>query len=226
MEGDAEDVRTIRSVVASINTMRLEPPPPVVEYKDAWYKCPSPPKKKVAEAIKSLDSVEVKRLVTTVHKDWNVNETNMVNCQSVLIQAVQTDRADVVRAVLSHPKIDINLVGPGNTTALQSACADRYLNSLLVLLGRPELDPNIKCPAGFTAIGYAVIYGRCDIIREFIASGISFELPADLDKHYEIMGTGAEQMNKDQRTARGVLKHYQTHPLEARKLALGCDQEL
>jgi hypothetical protein len=219
METKGEGAEAIKLVVNSIDAMRLGTYTP--DYTAAYHKYPSVPKEQVTEAIDMLDAERIERLVTTTYKTWNVNETNEVDCQPVLKLAVMTDRSDIIQAVLKHPLVDINLFAPvPDTTALMSSCIRKHSVALRTLLADPRLNPNIKDRGRFTALHYAMNYGYLDQVKEFIASGIKFDVPEDLWGHYTILGSTAEDTNRKQDTARKFLRLYQANPEQVRSEVL------
>jgi len=92
----------------------------------------------------------------------DVNERNQLG-GSALVVAAQYDHVEVVRTLLRHPYIAINLQDHSGETALMKASSEGHARVVKTLCKRPDVNVNIQDNEGWTTLMHA--RGKVGIVK-------------------------------------------------------------
>lgn len=100
----------------------------------------------------------------------------------VLHQAMITGDEEIIKALISTGKININTQGgPGHNSALHLAISLNNLKTVTLVLQAPNLNPNLKNKNGETALHMAIRLKQLDVTRELINAKTVSKNLADKD---------------------------------------------
>ena len=85
--------------------------------------------------------------------------------------ASYNNHAGVVKLVLAHPVIDINVKNSGGDTPLLISCQKGQVSVVQLLLKDPRVDVTLDDPKGRTPLWCAACFGRHEVVEWLIASG-------------------------------------------------------
>jgi len=105
------------------------------------------------------------------HPDLNINWPHSHNGLTALHHASSEDHVEVVKLLLAHPDIDVNLRGKTGLTAIGVACMDGHASVAQLLLKDPRVDVTIVCNQHCTPLWWASWEGTREVLQWLIASG-------------------------------------------------------
>lgn len=88
--------------------------------------------------------------------------------RSFLFIASLDAHMDVIRVLLQHPKINVNIAKHDGETPLHRACYREYTELVELLLASPDIDVNSRDNNGETPLFYACISGSHHIVKLLI----------------------------------------------------------
>jgi len=126
---------------------------------------------KLHEAAKKGRASKVSTLLRD-HPGINVNWTNKEQYQWTPLHAASNHgHVEVVKLLLAHPNIDVNLKSAGGQTPLSFAGRNGHASVVKLLLKDPRVNITLDDDNGCTPLDWASLNGRHKVIEWFIASG-------------------------------------------------------
>ena len=123
------------------------------------------------DAARDGDVSEVSSLLRD-HAEINVNWTNPYNFrQTALHAACYYGRVEVVKLLLAHPGINVNLKDNFGITSLSKGCRNDKMSIVQLLLKDPRVDVTLDDEYGCTPLWWASRSGYREVIEWLIASG-------------------------------------------------------
>ena len=105
------------------------------------------------------------------HPEINVNWTNPDNQFTALHRASPDGDSEVVKLLLAHPNISVNLKDSIGQTSLSKGCEKGRVSVVRLLLKDPRVDVTLDDNRGRTPLWRASQYGNREVIEWLIASG-------------------------------------------------------
>ena len=106
------------------------------------------------------------------HAEINVNWTNPYNFrQTALHAACYYGRVEVVKLLLAHPGINVNLKDDFGITSLSKGCRNDKMSIVQLLLKDPRVDVTLSDDHECTPLWWASRSGYREVIEWLIASG-------------------------------------------------------
>ena len=117
------------------------------------------------------DAEEVSLQLKT-NPDLNVNWANETERNWTFLHLAScNDHAEVVKLLLAHPAIEVNLKDKYGKTPFLLACAFGRVSVVRVLLKDPRVDVILEDGNGFTPLWWAAQNGMKEVIEWLVASG-------------------------------------------------------
>ena len=110
---------------------------------------------------------EVASLLLT---DLDVNWSNLSGC-TALHWASQMGHTEVVKLLLAHPHINVNVQCYFGQTPVAFACERGHLSAVKVLLSDPRVNMTVGDHEGATPLWKATYFGRLEVLKWLMASG-------------------------------------------------------
>ena len=183
---------------------------------------------RLIDAVESGNIEEVEALLRD-HPDLDINWSDDDAEWPVLNWASWNGHAQIVKLLLAHPDIEVNLLN-GGSTPISLACEVRQVSVVRVLLTDPRVDVTLDDYYGRTPLWFASYFGHIEIIEWLIASGKDL---GDLSLKGSMMKrkyTALEIARNQQRdTAALLLEKLLADPAQTRhevRLRLGVLDEL
>jgi ankyrin repeat protein len=114
----------------------------------------------LSSGIASENRAVVDVLLSSEKTDPNQKSSGATN----LYRACATGDIDIVRALLSHNKIDLNAVNSDGSTALHAACFHNHTNIALEILQRHNIETNKEDDRGMMPIHWAAAFGNHEVV--------------------------------------------------------------
>ena len=106
------------------------------------------------------------------HPKINVNWANSLNFQQTALHTASFyNHAEVVKVLLAHPHINVNVQDMSDSTPLLNGCFKGNVSVVQVLLKDPRVDVTLKDDERCTPLWQASCYGHLEVIEWLIASG-------------------------------------------------------
>ncbi len=97
--------------------------------------------------------------------DVNIQSADMNRSMSPLLNAATNGNEKLIKALLDHPKININIQTTGGYTALAQAASNNHLSSVQLLLKAPGINVNLPTKRNLTPLTCAVANGHEEAAR-------------------------------------------------------------
>ena len=101
----------------------------------------------------------------------DVNSTHEMYHHTALHNAALCDHGQMVKVLLAHPHISVNLVTAHGFTAFSYACLNGNMPLVRTMLKDPRVDVKIKDSNGRTPLWFASFNGSTEVVEWLIASG-------------------------------------------------------
>ena len=182
------------------------------------------------EASDDGDAVAVHALLRD-HPEVNANwgNENEDHCAALHI-AASDGHLEVVKLLLAHPSVNVNVKTLFGYTAISESCAQGHVSLVQLLLKDPRVDILLADIYGHTPLWWASFGGHHEVVECLIASDRDL---GDLNKKGKLIGnefTALEIARNDQRTeVVAVLERFVADPTETRwklRAKLGVLDEL
>lgn len=160
-----------------------------------------------------LDKVRQLLRDDTGQVDVNWQNSDYRGCGPLHFAAAY-DQAEVISALLAHPRIEVNLRNRHGGIPFRYACKEGRARAARLLLEDPRTRPNDAEDDGSTPLFFAAAGGHNDVIKEWIASGREMDLGgAQVFKSHAI--GAAQQEGKADTVA--LLTRFRDNPAETRQ---------
>jgi len=126
--------------------------------------------KKLYSAAKDGNTSEVSSLLRD-HPLINVNWFEKAFLMTSLHISSYNDHVEVVKLLLVHPHIDVNLRDSTGKTPISCGCEYGRVSVVKILLKHPRVDVTLEDNKGRTSLWYASCYGHNEVIEWLVASG-------------------------------------------------------
>ena len=154
--------------------------------------------------------------------DVNQKDKSVNTIQTALHFSCYKSNIDILKTLLEHRYINVNLEDKTGWSAIHVACNFGAYKSVLEMLKDPRVDVNIVDPIGWSALICASYSGEAEVVKLLISFGRNVDV--EIKTTFEDSGTGtkkgctaldiARQRNKTNVVS--VLEQYQLNPLETR----------
>ena len=98
---------------------------------------------------------------TRIYFQWSRD----LSSHNALTQAIEMDRSDIVKLLLSHSDIDPNQNGFDGFTPLCLAVSKGSVESVRMLLGSDKTDVNLREGGGMAPLHLAILYNNYEIAK-------------------------------------------------------------
>ena len=105
------------------------------------------------------------------HIGINVNWIHNTLQMAPLHAASFYNQAEVVKVLVAHPTINVNIKSDIGHTPFSLGCRRGHVSVVRLLLKDPRVDITLEDPRGCTPLWYAAYYGEHEVIEWLIASG-------------------------------------------------------
>lgn len=79
--------------------------------------------------------------------DYHINDPIPYREETYLLNImVNQNKIEIVKLLLSHPKINVNSLDELGNTSLYTACDKKYIEIIKILLQHPDIDVNLSFP--------------------------------------------------------------------------------
>eukprot|EP00092_Neocalanus_flemingeri_P000148 GFUD01000155.1.p1 GENE.GFUD01000155.1~~GFUD01000155.1.p1 ORF type:complete len:183 (+),score=61.40 GFUD01000155.1:254-802(+) len=123
---------------------------------------------KLRVAVKQGNVIRVEEALGLVGVNPNIKTSRDITSHTPLTQAVELDRPDIIKLLLSHPAIDPNMKGTDGFTPLTLAITKGSPTIVSMLLSFPAVDVNLREGGGLTALHLAVIYNNKELVNMLV----------------------------------------------------------
>jgi len=103
------------------------------------------------------------------HPDLDVNWE--VSQSTPLHRASKNGHVEIVKLLLAHPVIHVNVKNNYGETPFSLACLNGFVGVVCLMLKDPRVDVALDDEGGRTPLWWATCYGECDVVEWLIASG-------------------------------------------------------
>ena len=127
---------------------------------------------RLIEAAKNCDVEELETLLR-LYPDLDVNwkDTRHRFHKAALHHATYLGHVETVKALLAHPRINVNVLNKSGYTSFADACNLGRVPVVKVLLKDPRVDVTLADKCGHIPLWYASFNGHHEVIEWLIASG-------------------------------------------------------
>ena len=176
-----------------------------------------PVEKKLFDAAWDGRASEVSSLLRD-HPEINVNWSKEGSGWTSLHAASRNGRVEVVKLLLAHPNIDVNMKSSNGNTPFSLGCLCGQVSVVQVLLKDPRVNTTLDDNDGRTPLWYASFNGGIEVVEWLIASSRDLgdfmnKKGKDVRKDY----TALEIARKNQRSeVVSVLERFIANPAQTR----------
>ena len=102
----------------------------------------------------------------------DVNSPNEAKgCWTALHLASYTGHVEIVKVLLAHPRINVNLKDVDGCTSIFLACSSAHVSVVRLLLKDPRVDATLMTNNDTTPLWDSSFYGELEVVEWLIASG-------------------------------------------------------
>jgi len=120
----------------------------------------------------------------------------------------------VIRLLLAHPDIDVNVRNSGGITPFDWACYGGRTSCVREMLKDSRVKVNEAIKEGYTPLRQAAYYGHLDVIKCWIASGREMDLGKPGDKYADAVGIAKMFGGKPEVAT--LLERFKSDPIKTR----------
>ena len=154
------------------------------------------------------------------HPEITVNWTNSDYSQWTPLHIASLEgHVEVVKLLLAHPKINVNVKDWNGRTSLLFGCWEGQVSVVGVLLKDPPVDVMLHDNEGCTPLWWASRYGKHQVIERLIASGRDLgDIKNKKGKHYNSKDYTALEIARRENKAEAVsvLERFLANPAQTR----------